>query len=82
MVLSCGFTYGFKELSKLPQTQPIHSLIVPIMRTHTLTFACLHRPAAYPAFYQVTKVGCRGLQKVVKGGRGELCTSFMLQKYK
>lgn len=25
--------------------------------THMLTLPCLHRPATYPAFYQVTKVG-------------------------
>lgn len=67
MVLLCGFTNSFKEPSELPQTQPIHSLTVPITQEHTLTLPCLHGPATYPAVYQVTKVGWTGLEKVAKG---------------
>lgn len=41
-------------------------------RTHSniLTLVCLHRPAAYPALYQVTKVGWTGVETAVKGAEG------------
>lgn len=70
MILLCGFVYSFKELSKLSQILSTHSLIVLIMHTHTLTHACSHRPAAYPAFYQLTKVEWTGLEEAVKGADG------------